>query len=396
MAEYEDNEDKPKIVRIENYLKYRYEFRLNVISNDIEIRNKEKNAKFEVMNENTLIIDMLRKGFKSIDKDFKWLMRSDFVKQYNPFLEYFKGLPKWNGKDDHIKKLCSYIQTRDNVWFYEMFKKHLVRVVACGIGEIPFNKHCFTFHGKQNDGKSYFVRNLAKPFQDYYTENINFEDKDGLIALCQNIIINLDELATFSKADINKAKAFFTADKIKIRRPYESKPVTVRRCASFFASTNDDEFLTDSTGNVRWLVMKINGIKHENGGKDGYMSVDINSVWSQAYTLFKDGFKFQLTREELEKSESNNRDFFKGTNEIDLLQQYFEPSDESQLDKEFVTTTEILRRLQRMVGSDVKINSSNLGKALKFLGYEQKTKRDKSNIPIKGYYVKDFTLLLKE
>lgn len=383
--------ETPKIIQVEDFLKERYEFRLNVVSNDIEI--KKKNSKtYEIMNENTIIIEMLRDGFKGVDKDFKWLMRSDFVKQYDPFLEYFKSLPVWDGKTDYIKKLCSYISVKDAVWFYEMFKKHLIRVVACGLGAIPFNKHCLTFHGKQNDGKSYFVRQLSKPFAEYYTENIDFENKDGLIALCSNLIINLDELAMLSRTDINKAKSFFTADKIKIRRPYESKPVTAQRRASFFASTNDDEFLTDSTGNVRWLVIKIDGINHDNGGAGGYGSVDINLIWSQAYKLFCDGYKYQLTKEEIERSENQNKEHFRSTPEIDMLRHYFEKSTKESADNEFITTTEILRRLQRVCGSELKLNHISLGKALRFLGYEQESGYNEKKIGVKGYYIKDFTM----
>lgn len=383
----------PKIVQIENFLKERYEFRLNVVSNDVEIKNKDADS-FEVMNESTLIIEMLRDGYKGVDKDFKYLMRSDFVKQYDPFLAYFNGLEKWDGKTDCIKQLASFITVKDPIWFYDMFKKHLVRTVACGVGAIPFNKHCLVFHGQQNDGKSSFVRFLAKPFDEYYTENIDFENKDGLIALCSNIIINLDELAVLSRTDINRAKSFFTADKVKIRRPYESKPTTAQRRASFFASTNDDEFLTDTTGNVRWLVMKINGINHDNGGRGGYTSIDIHRVWAQAYALFSSGFQYQLTKEEIAKSEENNKEHLRSFPELDLVKHYFEPCSKDSLENEFISATEMLRRLQRIVGSEIKLNHIMIGRALKQLGFEQQQKYNEKKYPEKGYYVKDLSWAL--
>lgn len=382
---------QPKIIQVQEHLEERYKFRLNIVSNDIEIKTKDSTT-YELMNENTIIIDMLRAGFKGIDKDFKWLMRSDFVKQYDPFLEYFDTLEKWDGKTDYILKLCDYITVKDAKWFYEMLKKHLVRTVACGVGAIPFNKHCFVFHGKQNDGKSSFVRFLAKPFSEYYTENIDFENKDALIALCSNIIINLDELAVLSRTDINRAKSMFTAEKIKVRRPYESKPTTAKRRASFFASTNDDEFLTDPTGNVRWLVMKIYGINHANGGRGGYSDLDINKVWAQAYGLFVDGFKYQLTKEEIEKSEHQNKEHLRSFPELDLVREHFEPSTKESAENTFVTATEILRRLQRIVGSELKLNHISVGKALKQLGFEQSQKYNGNKFAEKGYYVKQFAV----
>lgn len=379
---------QPKIVQVEEHLKKLYEFRLNTVSNDIEVKHKGFDF-YDLMNENTIIIGMLREGFKGIDKDFKWLMRSDFINQYDPFIEYFKNLENWDKETDYIKQLCNYISVKDANWFYDMLKKHLVRTIACSLGAIPFNKHCFVFHGKQNDGKSSFVRYIAKPFQQYYTEQIDFESKDGLIALCQNIIINLDELSVLSKTDINRVKTFITADKIKVRRPYESKPVTAQRRASFFASTNDDEFLTDSTGNVRWLVMKINGIKHDNGGTGGYCSVDINKVWSQAYSLFNDGFKYQLTREEIERSEKQNKEHVKGFPELDLVREYFEQASKLSAEATFLNSTDILRRLQRIVGSEVKLNAVNIGKALKQLDFPKDQEYNGKKFASHGYWVKE-------
>lgn len=378
----------PKIVQVEEHLKERYEFRLNTVSNDIEIKYKGIDT-YQMMNENTIIIDMLRAGHKGIDKDFKWLMRSDFINQYDPFLEYFKNLEDWDGTTDYIKLLCNHIAVKDAVWFYEMLKKHLVRTIACALGAIPFNKHCLVLHGKQNDGKSSFVRYIAKPFEQYFTEQIDFESKDGLIALCQNIIINIDELSVLTKQDINRVKAFMTTDKVKVRRPYESKPVPAQRRASFFATTNDDEFLTDSTGNVRWLVMKIGGIKHDNGGSGGYCSVDINKVWAQAYNLFTTGFKYQLTREEIERSEKQNKEHVKGFPELDLVREYFEQAPKGSEGAIFLNSTDILRQLQRIVGSEVKINAINVGKALKQLEYPKDQEYNGKKFASYGYWVKD-------
>ena len=41
------------------------------------------------------------------------------------------------------------------------------------------------------------------------TENISF-DKDSLIALIENFIINLDELATFTRVEINALKSILS------------------------------------------------------------------------------------------------------------------------------------------------------------------------------------------
>ena len=272
----------------------------------------------------------------------------------------------------------------------------IVRSVACALNVIPFNKHCFTLLGKQNDGKTSFLRFLCPtPLQDYIKENLDIHNKDGRISLCQNLYINLDELANFSKYDINRTKAFFTIDKVKERLPYDRKASNHLRRASFLASTNSDEFLTDETGNVRWLVFEIEGIHHDNGGKYGYnRNVDINKVYSQAYSLLRMGFDFKLSTEEIRKSEINNKNYQITTVEQELIQSFFEPVQEKDEKASFMTSTDVLTRLENHTST--KLNIKNVGRALKLLGFEKTQKRiDEVNgikllkpQPRKGYFVR--------
>lgn len=266
----------------------------------------------------------------------------------------------------------------------------LVRSVACAIGEAKFNKQCFVLYGKQNDGKTSFLRFLCPPaLRDYYKENIDFENKDGRIALGENFLINLDELSSLSKQDTNKFKAYLTEERVKIRRPYAERETQIRRRASFLGSTNQNEFLTDVTGNVRWLVFETESINHDSGGPNGYSAnVDINTVWAQAYALLKSGFRYELTREELIRSEGNNRQHQRTTAEIDLINHYFQPSEKGVAKAEFLTATEITRRLNILTEGKVRLNDNNVGKALTLLGYQQvSARRIAGMFPVKGYWV---------
>ena len=268
--------EKPKITRIREYIQDRYELRYDVMANDVEWRSKRTRPngqpdKFKPINESTLTLELFERGFLGFKDMLNALLRSSWVPQYDPIQAYFDGLPVWTpDKPDYIGQLASYVSAADQTWFLNQYRKMLVRTVACGLGVIPFNKHCMVFVGRQHDGKSSFVRfHCPSSLENYYTEQIDFEGKDGQIALAGNFIVNLDELANFNKADINKAKAFLTTDKIKVRHPFDPKPKVTKRRASFFGSTNETAFLTDATGNVRWLVIKESGVLHNNGGGEG-------------------------------------------------------------------------------------------------------------------------------
>ena len=378
--------DANRVSEIIRYLE-RYDIRMNIVTNLLEYAPTGKKD-FKILNENDLMLELRLVGMKGLKDDLNAFFGSSMVKEYDPFLHYFEGLQTWTGESDHIEKIANYVTASDDQDFFNtMFKKHLVRAVACALHEKVFNKHCFTLVGKQNDGKSTFVRFLCPTvLQEYFKDGIRFENKDADIALTENLIINLDELATFSKQDINRIKEVFSKEKVKARRPFAKREITMTRRASFFASTNDDEFLTDTTGNVRWLVFNIESINHDGGGRNGYQSVNINEVWAQAFTLYKQGFKYQLTKEELERSEEKNKSHMVDTFEMQLLRATYKAATKEKYDA-FMTTGEIKQKMELENKGNILL--PNIGKALTFLGFKKGNERrkEKENMPYKGYYV---------
>ncbi len=366
----------------------KYDFRFNIISNEIEYKQKHQ-KQYDLLNENDLIVELMEANFTGVEAPLIALLKSSFVPKYDPFEQYFKSLSFWDeSKPDYITKLAGYVKAKDQEWFNLQFKKMMVRSIACALNIIPFNKQCLTLVGKQNDGKTRFLRFLCPPvLKNYIKENLDIHNKDGRLALCQNFFINLDELANFSKYDINKTKAFFTIDRIKERLPYDRKASNFYRRASFLASTNSSEFLTDETGNVRWLVFDIEHIYHDDGGKHGYnRNIDIDLVYSQAYALLQSGFNYKLTAEELAKSESNNRSYQVTTIEQELIQEKYLPATKDDHDI-FLRTTDILKDLENE--TNTRITTKSIGKAMRMLGFDQSQKFFKEySQQRKGYYVK--------
>ena len=197
----------PPIVEIQNALNKWYDLRFNQITNLVEGR-KRNHINFITLNENNLYIELLSSGYRVTMGNLCALLNSDFVPAYNPFTSYFESLPRWNGQQDHIENLANHIKARNQRQFNHHFKKMLVRVIACALDDRYFNKHAFILvGGEQNTGKSTFCRWLCPDeLLNYLTETIP-NDKDGLISLCENILINLDELSTMSKFELNHLKS---------------------------------------------------------------------------------------------------------------------------------------------------------------------------------------------
>lgn len=347
----------------EEYLNLRYKFRYNTVSNKFEYKEKAE-LQYKELNENNLYVRLQKDNVNISINNLVAILKSDFINEYNPFVEYFDSLPEWDGQTDHIAKLASYLQTKDRERLDNQFKKWLVRTVKTSIDNNFFNKQCFVLvSNKQNSGKSTFCRFLCpNPLQDYIVENIG-TDKDSLIAITENFLINLDELSTAEKNEINAFKSMFSKEKIKARLTYNKRASIHVRRANFIGSTDRWEFLTDENGSVRWLCFDIDYIDW-NYAKD----VDINKVYAQAYHLLKKtSFEYEITVDEIKENDYINKRYQVSTTERDLLQKYFIPGTKE--DGKFMTPTDIIGLISNT--TNIKLNPVQIGKELKFLGYER-------------------------
>lgn len=367
--------------KTEHYISGKYKLRFNSISLEIEITDKE-NETWEPCNENSLWVEVRKKGLKIGQNALKAILKSDFVPKYNPIKWYFKNLPKWDRKTDYISQYAEYIKlasAEDKEQFLYHFKKWCVRAVKCAIIDSYFNKQAFvlTDDGKgQNIGKSSWCRFICPPsLSKYIAEDISHNDKDSRILICKNFIINLDELAALSKKEINQLKSMFSKDKINDRLPYDSKNTIIPRVASFIGSTNMTTFLHDETGSVRWLCFIVEDIDWSY--KDNF---NIDLIWSQAYALSKDAsFIAELTREDIVNNELRNDKFQFLTAERESLLNYFEAS--NSIEGEHLTATAITTYLKSHTA--INLSPIQIGKALIACGFE----RVKLNGSY-GYYVK--------
>ncbi len=370
-----------KFVIVEKYINEHYDLRFNEVSGDIEYKQKNEN-KYRQLNENNLYRELRINNISFSQSDLMAILRSDFVPTYNPFQNYFENLPAWDEKTDHIQKLCDYITVTDPKRLNTHFKKMLVRCVACALG-YAFNKHLFLLMGRQHDGKTTFIRWLCPPkLESYYSENFS-TDKDGLFRMSDNFIINLDELATLEKFEINKLKNMLSTHTVKGRRPYDRKDTKNIRRANFFGSTNKEEFLNDETGSVRWLCFIVSKIdfnyKNDN---------DIDAIWAQAYSLLKNNYKYELTAEEIVENEKANSVHQIRTMEMELIQKYFQPAKKGEDKAEALTATDVVRKLEEM-GIKARLTIQKVGSALNMLGFKRGTERIEGiKHPKKVYYVK--------
>jgi len=354
----------PLIYKVEAALRS-FQLRYNEITRQAEWHTVKG---YEPANLHTLRRHLMYKGCDRFSlNDISSLMQSGYAPIYNPYTEYFGSL-KWDGQD-HIAKLASYVKTTDNEFFHPMLKKMLVRTVACALhGKV--NRYVFTLYSKeQSVGKSTWIRFLTPPrLSRYFGEGVLDGSKDSYLRMGGSIFIwSLEELSSLNSMEINKLKHIISLSVIVERPPFEPHDISIKRRVSFFASTNRPEFLSDVTGNSRWLVFSIESIDFKYSTE-----VDIDQVWAQAYALQLDkAFNAELTIEETRKQELYNSDYEVTFADKEAVMLYLRKC--GQDEGEFMTNQQILDYLHKastlllrdhVTLNPIKFTTQGIGRAL--------------------------------
>lgn len=312
------------------------ETRFNEVTGLVETMNNPKEG-FKPMDDRQLksiLRELKNNGHKTSIQAVKNILYSDFSPRYNPFDDYFLNLPKWD-KKDHIKQLTDLVDVENKKHWPDWFKKWLVAMVASAIDPETVNHQVLVLAGKQGVGKTTWVEYLIpKELKNYlYSGNIQPGNKDSLIHSSECIMINMDELATLGNNHIEGLKQIITQKTIRVRRPYGTTPENLPRRASFCGTTNEDQFLSDISGNRRFLCFSIQDID-----LDKLKSVDINQLYAQVMELYCGDFKYWFEKKDIHAIEKNNEQYLRRTMEQDIIEEYFKPGSKVSFDHKWSAT----------------------------------------------------------
>ena len=92
-----------------------------------------------------------------------------------------------------------------------------------------------------------------------YTDSLNISEKRNVMtAMSQQLLINLDEFNQISPTvQQGFLKNIIQLPHVRIRRPYASHFEDVRRTASFIATSNLTDILSDPSGNRRFIGIEL-------------------------------------------------------------------------------------------------------------------------------------------
>ena len=224
------------------------------------------------------------------------------------------------------------------------FKKWFVAMVASWMNDEVVNHQVLVLIGRQGIFKTTWLEHLIPPHLRAYAcklANSNDLNKDERLRIAEFGLISLDEIDSMNNRELNQLKSVITATDVNERAAYAYTKERRVRLASFCASGNRRDFLTDITGNRRWLPFEVESIQNP-----FFTTLPYNRMYAQAWALAQDPlFSYWFDLDEIEVLEQHNQHFRDETNEEQLLDVYFAVPAEGASNTKFLSTAEISERL---------------------------------------------------
>ena len=357
----------------EAFLKQHYNFRMDVVRERTEFKSKNE-SEYRTLREydiNSIFRFLQRNKVNIGHKNLNFLLNSDFAHLYHPFEDYYTTLPKWDTTTDYIGQLVSTLETTAKDLLKKWLEKYLVNVVAATL-DGKANHQMLVLYGAQGIGKTTWLNKLVPvSLKEYlYLGSIQPSSRDSIIHLTERMFINIDELENLNKTEINSLKSFITNPEVVMRKMYAKNHDRFIRRASFIASINTKGFLRDITGDRRYLCFEALSINFNH-------EVNMDMVYSQAYSLYQSGFQYEFNSEDQQDIRKNNEQFRELSIEEELILMYYkipEGNDECF----YMNATEIIGDLNsRLIDHKLKVDNASkmmVGRVMAAQGYQMSSK----------------------
>lgn len=388
MTKKSKQEKQSKNERIEAFLQSRYDFRFNTIKSKPEFKKKNFDMVFQAIskfNLNSFKRELDAVGINTSADNVRTILESDFSPKVHPVREYFKSLVAVNPQNEGaIHKLASTVQMSNPEKWHQYLTKWLIAVVANALQNVGCQNHtCLVLTGDQGKFKTTWLDHLCpKSLQSYlFTGKIDPQNKDVLTLIAEYLFINIDDqLKSLNKRDENELKNLITTPAVKYRRPYDVYIEEYPHLASFMASVNGNDFLTDPTGSRRFLPFEVVKIDIESA-----LKINMDDVFSEVLWLYQNDFRYWFVDEEIDELHKLSQRFHVQTVEYEMLMQGFEEpkADESN----FMTTAQVLNYLKMY--SSLRLSEKRMGEALRKAGFVRTQRRiNNSSHPVYGYLIR--------
>ena len=206
-------------------------------------------------------------------------------KSFHPIKELIEA-EDWDKQPRIDRFLIDILKCEDNNYHREVSRMifyggiHRLYQPGCKFDYMPI------LIGRQGCGKSTVVKWLALN-DAYYGDISSIEGKDALENIQGVWMCELSELLAMVKTkDIEAMKSFITRTTDRFRESYGRRTKEYPRSCVFIGTTNDYQFLSDKTGNRRYLPVELNIKIGELYRQEKYIRNYILQCWREARYLY--------------------------------------------------------------------------------------------------------------
>lgn len=355
-------------MQTEEFMNRRYEFRYNTQIGEVEYRERcSFYFRFRPLDkraQNSILLDAQSEGIAVWDRDVDRYLHSNRVSVYNPLEEFIFHLPNWD-KKDRITELADRVPCANPHWTM-LFHRWFLNMVAHwrGYDRQHANSTSPLLVGAQGTRKSTFCRDLIPPgLRGYYTDSIDFGRKrDAEMYLNRFALINIDEFDQITLTQQGFLKHILQKPVVNLRKPYGNSIQELQRYASFIATSNHSDLLSDPSGSRRFICINITG-RIRNDAVINYLQ-----LYAQVAQELREGERFYFSPEEEAVLMENNQEFELQTPVGHLFQQSFRSADEGEK-CETLLAVDIWGRIQKKNGFKLSATKIvHLGRILRKLG----------------------------
>ena len=292
-------------------LQSRYAFRKNCVMGYVEYQVKsEPYYGWRPVDEqvrNSMAMEAHLAGLNVWDKDITRYLNSNLVRNYDPIEDYlWEVRDKWDGHD-YIGDLARRVPTREKQW-PRWFRIWFLAMVAQWRHYNPRYGNALAplLISQQGYNKSTFCRMLIPhELQWGYNDNLMLNEKKSVLqAMSQFLLINLDEFNQISpKVQEGFLKNLIQLASVKVKRPYAKHVEEFPRLASFIATANITDILSDPSGNRRFIGVELTG------PIDVTTPVNYTQLYAQAMALIDQGEAYWLDDKQTQEVMHSNERF---------------------------------------------------------------------------------------
>ena len=356
-------------LKLHQFLTERFEFRHNRLTGVTEYRPKNvtcsKFLPIDERNMNGMIVDARLEGIACWNSAVPTLVLSDKVEDYHPFHLYMEELPLWDGAD-RVTPLLQRVSD-DALWLRGA--RYWLRALTAQWMGMDRN-HANTLvpvlvSSEQGLGKSTFCRSLLPDsLRTYYMDNLNLSPSNSPEKkLVQKGLINLDEFDKISEKRQPDLKNLLQMLSVPVYRGKRLGYVTEPRLASFIATTNSRQILSDPTGSRRFLCVEVTDMISE-------APIEHKQLYAQLKQEVLDGERDYLNKEEEKEVQRRNKAYYRQSPLEDIFHAcYRRPKADEE--GQWFTAAEMFRTMNKRNASALRgISAKQLSYRLTAMGFK--------------------------